>query len=115
MRLCAVAVAALVLLASAAWAHGDADWIAADRAYKDLNGTHCCGVADCEPVEAEGVTYTAAGWTFLTVAGPFFFAHGAANLYQTADHRGGRPFVCWINVNDKRLGLRCAFWAPGSS
>jgi hypothetical protein len=115
MRLFAVAVAALALLAPVAWAHGDADWIMADRAYKDLAGTHCCGPSDCEPVPVESATYSRDGWTFLTDIGPVFFAHAAKNLYQTADHRGGRPFICWVNANNHAAGVRCGFWAPGSS
>lgn len=114
-RLVLAAAIAIVVAIGLARAHGEADWIAGDHAYKDLNGTHCCGIKDCEPIAAESATYTRDGWTFQTDAGPFFFKHDAKNLYQTADRRGGRPFICWINANYHPSGVRCAFWAPGSS
>jgi hypothetical protein len=115
LRLILFLIGASLLWITPADGHGDADWIMAERAYRDVNGTHCCGPSDCHPLPVENAVYNRDGWTFITEAGNFFYRHDAKSLYQTADPRGGRPFICWRNINDKSLGPRCAFWAPGSS
>ncbi len=56
-RMPAIAAAALVavalmLIAGAAWAHGDAQWIADNKRYVDAAGARCCGVADCRRDQA---------------------------------------------------------------
>jgi hypothetical protein len=61
-RVAAAALLALLLLAlcsGRAHAHdqfGNPNWIANGRYASPIDGTHCCGEADCAPVEQENVT-----------------------------------------------------------
>jgi heme A synthase len=65
----ALVTIALMLIAGAAYAHGDAQWIADNKRYVDEAGAHCCGVADCRRDQAAKFRESDAGVWVTTGAG----------------------------------------------
>ena len=68
-----IAAAVLLLLATvaagAAFAHGDAGWIASNARYVDRDNVHCCGVADCRREHASKFREAPEGVYVATGAG----------------------------------------------
>src|SRR5262245_2252201 len=60
----ALLMPALLHLAAAAYAHGDADWIRRGG-YQDRDGDHCCGRDDCFRLSPAEVQETAGGFALL--------------------------------------------------
>jgi hypothetical protein len=46
-------VVLVFVIGSAAFAHGDAEWIQRNPEYVDKLGHHCCGPQDCERIPAD--------------------------------------------------------------
>lgn len=92
-----------VLWSAAVWAHGDAEWIMNERRYVDAEGLHCCGPADCYPVDADTIEVNSRSVTH----GGQSLPTSRAGVYWSIDQRG------WVCV---RGGvLRCAFPPRGGS
>jgi hypothetical protein len=72
MRKSACVLFFLLLASGPSLAHEDAAWIMQNPAYKDQNGTHCCGPSDCKRERAtdfreapEGIYVTTASGELL--------------------------------------------------
>ena len=96
-------LAAALLAATQAFAHGSADWIQADPRYKDRAGLHCCGVNDCAATPRDAVVRLLDGWR--VVATGRVFRDGDPDLYDSNDER---IWLCTRAGSD-----RCLF-VPGA-
>ncbi len=124
-RVAAVALIALLLLALSGRtrAHdqfGNPNWIANGHFSSPVDGTHCCGEADCAPVQQEDVTEVRTG---LHVRGRVTYrgAASAGDIVQEIDEvvphrevqpsRDGRYWRCKRPDGSRR----CFFGPPPGS
>lgn len=115
-----------LLLSGPAWAHGEYDWIRTGNyvnpsAAGPAMGTHCCGAADCHPVEperdfvADGEVWRfrpglAADWAMktwgMTLAGKTW-PRDLSQTYRSEDSKS------WVCVGPEWVGIRCFFFDFG--
>jgi hypothetical protein len=63
-----------LVLSSAAWAHGDAEWIQRGR-FTGIDGSACCGPDDCETAPADAVVRIKGGWKIVQSGQVFLDGH----------------------------------------
>lgn len=92
----------IVLLSSAAWPHGDADWIR-QGGFRSSAGVFCCGVADCKRLPKSAVTLTAAGYVIQ------YNGHSATVPFGNVLPSDDDDFwACWPDGSN----MRCFFAPP---
>ena len=91
-----------MVLASPAWAHGDAAWIANNPTYRDARGASCCGVNDCYVARPGEIIESEEGW--LHVPTKTRVSRLTRGIYPSTDQQ------TWICVRGR--ALRCVF--PGA-
>ena len=95
----------LGLLAHAAFAHGDGQWIA-DGSFKNAIGELCCGKRDCLPLASDDVVPTRNGFYIVSLKETVPY-HEATPAPKEA---GGRYWRCAWGGQRK-----CFFAPPGST
>ena len=69
---------------------GNPNWIATGHYTSPIDGTHCCGLADCAVIDQENVREMAGG---LHVRGLVTYGSGAGAVAQTIDELVPRPEI----------------------
>jgi len=89
-------------LSSAAWPHGDADWIR-QRGFRSTAGVFCCGVSDCKRLPKSAVTVTSGGYAINYQGHTATVAFGSVLPSDDDDF-----WACWPDGSN----VRCFFAPP---
>lgn len=100
-----LAAAILAIGATAALAHGDAEWIQRGS-YEGPDGVHCCGVNDCHRLALNTVKITAGGYAVEWRGRTFTIPFSQAQLSENEDF--------WI-CEKSDFTPRCFFAPPVGS
>jgi hypothetical protein len=104
----AILACLVLVLSSAAWAHGEFAWIMA-KPYKGLDGyIHCCGPADCDYVEDADIELTRAGYVLTYKGRQYLFSEWGKGLHVT-ERPDKKPVMCRQLSTDTP---RCIFVKP---